>query len=48
VNGMLGFMRILPLPAWFFVGIESLSFAADMLNKMIQKLLFQKEVSAVY
>eukprot|EP01035_Chromulina_nebulosa_P017361 gene17361-22908_t len=29
VGGMFEFMRVLPLAAWFYVGVESLPFAAD-------------------
>jgi len=42
VNGMLGFVRILPLPAWFFVGVESLSFAADMVEQDDPKIVVPK------
>jgi len=42
VNGMLGFMRVLPLPAWFFVGVESLSFVADMVEQDDPKIVVPK------
>jgi len=42
VNGIFGFMHILPLPAWFFVGVESLSFAADMVHQDDPKIVVPK------
>lgn len=32
VGGVSGFMRVLPLAAWFFVGVESLSMSSDQVK----------------
>ncbi|GAB9466635.1 hypothetical protein Gpo141_00004005 [Globisporangium polare] len=32
VNGVAGFMKVLPLAAWFFVGVEALSLASDRVS----------------
>ncbi|KAF1327290.1 putative transporter, partial [Globisporangium splendens] len=33
VNGVAGFMKVLPLAAWFFVGVEALSLASDQVTQ---------------
>jgi len=35
-------MHVLPLPAWFFVGVESLAFAADMVQQDDPKIVVPK------
>ena len=34
VGGLRGFMKSFPLAAWFYVGIESVNFACDDVNKV--------------
>jgi len=39
LGGVGGFFRVLPLPAWFYVGVESLAFACDMVTQGDPKLI---------
>jgi len=39
LGGIAGFFHILPLPAWFYVGVESLAFSCDMLVQGDPKLI---------
>ena len=34
VGGMVGFLRVLPLASWFYVGVESLNFACNETNEV--------------
>ena len=38
IGGMSGFMKVLPLACWFYVGVESLNFCASIVHKVTNVL----------
>lgn len=48
VDGFAGFMKVLPLAAWFFVGVEALNLASDQVAQPKQMVPFGQVVCVLF